>query len=268
MGKATTQIRALALNAFQEVLRKRVLYVAAILIVLVAIIIFSQIKLLEMAGEAGESTGGISGNFVQQTLGLWNFAASLLALFLRAVGLSSEITAKTIVHILSRPVDRTVYLAGRWLGVLAFLWAFELLGISLSLLIARIFDVHFAPIFWAGCAEVFVNVAFLSGISLGLSVVIPPVLAGSCAFLLTIVSGFLGDTLHHPQWILRILANAAYYLLPARMPEDLIAESFQKELLHPNFALYFQIMAENLGYTVVVFAIACVIFARRELRLR
>ncbi|CAN5877203.1 hypothetical protein BH11VER1_BH11VER1_20230 [soil metagenome] len=268
MGKTVSQIRAIALNMLQEILRKRVLYVVAILVVLIFVIIFAQQKVLQMAIGAGESTEQMTANLARQALGLWDFAAVVLALFLGAVGISSEVTAKTIVHVLSRPVQRAAYLAGRWLGTLVFLWAFQLLGILLALLIMRVFDVHFSPIFWAGCAEMLVNAVFLSGISLSLSVCLPPVLAGGCAYLLSIASTFLGSTWSHPQWFLRQLANIAFYILPAQMPEDLISESLGKDLLHPNFALYFQVMGENLLYTLAIFAVACAVFARRELRLR
>ena len=268
MGKTVSQIRAIALNMLQEILRKRVLYVVAILVVLIFGTIFAQQKLLQMASVAGESTELMTANIVQTALGVWSFAAVVLALFLGAGGISSEVTAKTIVHVLSRPVQRAAYLAGRWLGTLIFLWAFQLLGILLALVIIRVFDVHFSPIFWAGCAEMLVDAVFLSGISLSLSVCLPPVLAGGCAFLLSIASTFIGSTWQHPQWLLRQLANMAYYLLPAEMPEDLISESLRKDLLHPNFTLYFQVMGENLLYTLAIFAVACAVFAHRELRLR
>jgi ABC-type transport system involved in multi-copper enzyme maturation permease subunit len=38
-------------------------------------------------------------------LGIWGSAAIFLALFLGAIGVSSEIGAKTIVHVMSRPVE-------------------------------------------------------------------------------------------------------------------------------------------------------------------
>lgn len=268
MARTVAKIRALTLNTLQEIVRKRVLHVAAILLVLIFALIFSQLKFLQMATDAGESTTRMTADFVRQALGVWDFTAGALALFLGAVGISSEVTAKTIVHVLSRPVERATYLTGRWLGTLVFLWAFQFLGVVLALLITRIFNVHFTPMFWAGCAEMFIKSVFFSGVSLGLSVGLPPMLAGGCAFLLSMASGFLGDALHHPQWVLRQLANLAYYLLPARMPEDLISESFRKELLHPDFALYFQIMGENFFYALAVFVVACAVFARRELRLR
>ena len=267
MAKGRAQLRALTLNALQEVLRKRVLYAAGILVVLIIAIIFQAWGVLQMADEAGELTS-LSSSLPLQAIGLWDFTAMMLAVFLGAVGISSEVSAKTIVHVLSRPVERTVYLAGRWLGVLLFLWAFQVIGILVTISIMQVFDLHAAPIFWAGCAEMLVKPVFFSGISLGLSVFMPPLLAGGSAFLLSVASHFLGDALHHPQWFLRQLANLAYYLLPAQMPGNLIAESFQQASMHPKFALYFQVMGENLLYTVAIFTVACVFFRHRELRLR
>ncbi|MEY4484784.1 MAG: family transporter protein [Verrucomicrobiota bacterium] len=268
MDRTIAKIYALTLNTLQDILRKRVLYVVLILVVLVVAAIFSQLQLLQMASDAGESTTKITAGFVGQALDTWDFFACFLAVFFGAVGISSEVTAKTIVHVLSRPVGRTVYLTGRWFGTLLFLWGFQCVGILFALLIVRIFDVHLTPMFWVGCADMFFKPVLYSGVSLSLSVFLPPVLAGSCTFLLTIASTIIGGYLHHPVWILRQFAKLAYYIPPAEMPVDLISASFTKELLHPDYTLYFLVMGENILYAIMIFLVACAIFARRELKLR
>ncbi len=52
------------------------------------------------------------------------------------------------------------------------------------------------------------------------------------------------------------------------MPANLISDSFSKQMLHPRNALYLAVMGENAAYAVAVFAIGCIVFSRRELRLR
>ncbi len=99
MGKVWT----IAANAWEETLRRKVFYLVLLATVLVAIIIGSQMALMRMAGAAGE-TGTVErmhASFVQTSLAVWNFAAIFLAVFLGAVGFSSEVSRKTIVHVLS-----------------------------------------------------------------------------------------------------------------------------------------------------------------------
>jgi len=270
VARSLVQVRAIAVTAFQETLRRKVFYLVAILAIFIIAMVSSGRVLLQMATEAGEmdTAASVRSGMVQNILEVWQFAAIVLALFLGAVGVSSEITAKTIVNVLSRPVGRAVYLGGRWVGVVTFLWLFQLIGILVALVVARIFDVRFVSTLWLGFAKMLVDTVLLSGVSLGLSVFMPPVVAGAGAFLLQMTPGLVKDYLQHPFGVVRILALALYYLSPASMPSNLIQESFTTQLLHSNSSLYSQVLFENLLYSAAVFIAACAIFARREPRLR
>lgn len=270
MAETIPKIRAVAVTAFQETLRRKVLWVVLALIVVIGFFMASSMIMLRLASQAGEAEIGqsIRSSIVSGALGLWSGAAVFLAVFLGAIGLSSETSARTIVGVLARPVDRWAYLTGRWIGVLAFLWGFLLIGISIALVLTYALGVPFAPTLWLGLAGMFVNAALLSGVSLGLSVVAPPILAGICAFLLPLLPDLVGFFLGIPNRLLRLPALVVYYLSPASMPADLVAGSFSKELLDPTYSVYAGVLAENLLYGVVAFALACVLFARRELKLR
>ena len=54
---------------------------------------------------------------------------------------------------------------------------------------------------------------------------------------------------------------------PTQMPASLLGESFAKELLAPHYGLYAQVLVENVLYAVAVMVVACLVFARREIRL-
>lgn len=271
MARATgAQVRAIAATAVQETLRRKVLYVIVFLVLMVGFISVSSAFVLKMAAESGEKNIGdtVRASLVSSTFSLWAAAAQFLALFLGAVGLSSEMRAKTIVNVLSRPVDRSVYLIGRWAGLLVFLWVFQLVGIGLGLGMALAFRVPLASTLGIGLAGTFVQIAFLSGVSLGLSVAMPPIVAGGCAVLLQMLPALVKGLIHHPRWFIHAPALAIYYLSPADMPVDLISASLSKQLLHPEFGLYAGVLVENLLYAVVVFALGCVALGRREWRLR
>jgi ABC-2 family transporter protein len=270
VAKPVAKIRAVAWTAFQETLRKRVFYVVLILTVLIGGLLASEMAFMRMASAAGETkiASSIGLQAFQGAIGTWVFATTFLALFLGSVGISSEISGKTIANVFSRPVERPVYLLGRGLGILTFVWAFLLIGLALALLVARIFDLHYTAMIWLGFVELFVGSLFSCAVSLGLSAALPPVLAGFGAFLLTIIPKMVESGVHHPFWLLRWLATAAYYAAPAAMPDDLVSESLTKELLHPDYALYLQVMGENLLYAAAVFTLACIVFSRRELKLR
>jgi ABC-type transport system involved in multi-copper enzyme maturation permease subunit len=264
------KFRVIAMTALQETLRKKVSYLVFLLLVIVLIAISSQLLFLRMASHAGETrvVEQVRASFVMSVVHTWTAAAFFLALFLGSVGLSSEIAARTIVSVLTRPVDRGVYLLARWCGILAFLWAFLVVGIAGAVLVAAFFHVHYAPVFWFGVAELFVQTLFFSGIALALSVWMPPVLAGSCALFIPMVLGWAGGMTNNPHLAVRILAVCSYYLAPAQLAVNFFGQSVSRELLHPEYGLYVRVLAENAMYAAAVFLIAAASFRRRELRVR
>ena len=264
------KLLAITLTAFQETLRRRVFYVVLLLCLIIVIGISSQMFFVRMARQAGETQilARFGVELMQGILGIWNFAGLFLALFLGAIGVSSEISAKTIVHIMSRPVERWVYLLGRWLGLLIFLYVFLLVGLAGALLVSLWLNVSFAPTLWMAFAEIYVTATFYSGVALGFSVFVPPVLAGTLTFLLSILPGIVHDAIHDPRWLHRVPALLGYYLGPARMPVDLMAESFAKERLHTDYWLYLRVLGENIFYVIAVLVLAAFFFRRRELRVR
>ncbi len=270
MANGSIKVSAIAWTAFQETMRRRVFFFVAFIALIVAAGIASEAVTVQMAQDAGETrlVSELHTDTVLQILTTWQVAVGALALYLGAIGLSSEVAGKTLVHVLSRPVDSATYLAGRWFGTLGFLWSFQAIGVVFATIITFAFNVPHTPTLWLACASMFVAAFFFSGVSLGLSVVMPPVAAGVIAFFLTILPSMVEDTLKHPHWLARGLSYVAYYVSPAQMPANLTSLSFNKEALNPAYGLYVRVLGENALYTVVVFAIGCALFARREMKQR
>lgn len=270
MVSGLQKVRAIASLAFQETLRRKVLYVALGLVIFLVAAASSTLAVMQMALRAGEQEAvrQLGGRLVLTVALIWSFAGVCLAFSLGAIGMSTEVAARTIVNVLSRPVERAVYLAGRWLGILVFLWLFQLAGIAIALLTAWGFDVEFAPVLWLGFVGMLVQAAFFSGVSLAFSVVMPAVPAAACAVLLSMLPQIAGSWALSSWKIVRAAAIAVYYAAPASMPSNLISDSFDKQLLRPDYSIYVQVLGENVLYTLAVFAAASIIFTRRELRLR
>ena len=270
MASGAAKLRAIAWTAFQETLRRKVFYLVGFLALLAIAIIASSAVTTHMATEAGETVvvTQVQTGTVVQIFNVWEFAVGALSLYLGAIALSSEITGRTLVNVLSRPVDHATYLGGRWIGTLGFLWGFQATGVLLAVGAATVYKTPHSPVLWLACASMFVSAMLFSGVSLGLSVMMPPVVAGAIAFFLTILPSIVEDTLRHPSWVGRALSNVAYYASPAKMPVNLLGLSFAKEALHPAYGLYGRILGENVLYAMAVFAIGCAVFARREVRLR
>lgn len=77
------KLRVIALNALQETLRRKVLYIVVFLTVIVLALTASQMVFLHMATAAGENkiAASVALKTVQAMLGIWSAAAFFLALF-------------------------------------------------------------------------------------------------------------------------------------------------------------------------------------------
>ena len=103
---------------------------------------------------------------------------------------------------------------------------------------------------------------------MGLSVVLNPILAGGVTLLLPSIPNMIESLLRHPHWALKGLAVAGYYLSPAQMPTDLLADSFERELLQPDYALYARVIVENILYAMTFLLAGCILFSRQEIKLK
>jgi len=98
------------------------LLLVLLLALLGIVTIGSEMFFMRMARQAGEAQMIVQiGNYFMNTIvGVWDFAAFFPAFFLGAIGVSSEISARTIVHVMSRPVERWVYLLAPLVGPFDF----------------------------------------------------------------------------------------------------------------------------------------------------
>ncbi len=143
-----------------------------------------------------------------------------------------------------------------------------MIGILGALLVAFWWHVSLSPFFALALLEMAVMVTFYSGVALGLSSFLPPVLAGCGAFLLAILPGLVSGATRDPRLLHRLPALIGYYFAPAEMPVNLLGASFAKAELHPDTWLYLRVLAENFLYALVIVIVASAIFRRREIRVR
>jgi hypothetical protein len=141
-------------------------------------------------------------------------------------------------------------------------------GILAALLISYFFEVHVSPVFWVLCASEFITSLLFSGLSLSLNTVLSPIPAGIFAFMIQMLPVMVGNEIKSPNWYERLPALGAYYFAPAQMPIRLVNQTFDMDLLHPDYGLYCQVLGENFLYAMVVFVIACAVFSRREIPMR
>src|SRR5262245_10082075 len=268
MNPQITNVRLIGRLAFRTVLRNKVMYLIVFLALLVLLPFVVSLAFFRMAAEACETVTveTMRLTMIQSLFALWWFAAAMLGITLGASAISSEIRSQTIVTLLSKPVNRWVFVAGKWSGSAVFLLVFLAVGFSIGLMVMRVFGLSTSGLFWLGLVHLALNVLLLSGLALSLSTLTPPVIAGAGAFLIQILSGWAAALVGSSEPYLRYPALAIYYLCPSQT--DLLSDAFDKTVLRPEYGYHLQVLMENAGYLALVLLLGCTLFERREIRLK
>lgn len=257
----------LACNSFEDAFRRKLIYLLLFVSLLFGIYAIYQMVYMTMASSAGEfqMLADMRSQVVQSLFGMMDFFSSILAVFLGSVALSTEIRTRTIVPVLSRPVGRVSYFFAKWLGILAFLALFLGCGVVAGIALAAYWGLQPAALFYLGIVQIFLGIAILSALSLGLSSTFHPVLAGGFAFALSMLPVFTADLSGHPNAALRAVALVARYLAPAQLSESLLENGLVKGLLNPDYGLYSAVLTENALYAFAAVLAGALVFRRREL---
>jgi Cu-processing system permease protein len=261
--------RVIARAAVREVRHTRVVYVVVLLALVVVAASAAPLAMVRMATEAGETrlAADLAGRVVASALGAWGGAATLLAVFLGAPAVSSEIRARTIVTVLARPVARWQYVVGRWAGIQLFVLGFLGAGVVAAVVFAHAYHVALPGLFWLAVLDLAGNAVLHGASSVGLGTVLPPAAAGATVLLLRALPGLLRPVAAYLPSVPPALVAGLYYVAPAAMPVALLQRSFGAPLLAPRHGLYALVVAENVLYGVAVLLVGCLVFTRREIRL-
>ena len=260
----------LSFNTFEDALRRRVIYILLFVALLFGIQTLYQLVYMQMAESAGESEmlTGMRGQLVLSLFSMMEFWGTLLAVFLGSVALSGEVKSRTIIPVLSRPVERVPFFFAKWLGTVGFLALFLGVGVAAGLAVAAYWDLYVSTVFAIGILEILLTVAIVSGLSLSLSSVLHPVLSGGTALIVLYLPMFTAYLEHHPNHFYAFVALAARTVAPARLPESLLENGLLKGLTNPDYGLYVEVLVENVLYACVAVLAGALAFRRREIAVK
>lgn len=260
----------LALNTFEEAMRRKVIYILLFIGIVFGIQALYQLAYMGMAEYAGdtEMVTNLRGQFVLSIFGLMRFWGLLLGVYLGAVALSAEIRNRTIVPVLSRPVGRMTFFFAKWVGTVVFLTVFVGAGAVVGIGMMLYWELRPSLLFGFGVAEIFLELAIVSSVGLALSSVVHPVLSGGGALLLFTLGDLTQFLSGHPSRLASFVVAAGRYLSPAGSPVDFLQSGIVKGVLEPDYGLYLSVLAENAGYAVAAVLTGALVFRFREIRVR
>ena len=261
-------ILLIAGNAFRETLSMKLVYAVLVLGFGLLALMTIPMVLFDYALEAGdaEQLEWFMFVFVNMLVnGFW-LITMVLALLLGSMAVSGEIKRRTIVTILARPVERWQYMLGRWLGIACFLVIVQTISVVLAAALVNHHGIYPSTLIFVAIAETYVSMLLYLTIAMALGAV----LSAAPAFAVTVIVLWLLPILAeeirfitNPSWYAVI--NAIGHVVPARMPGDLLQESFTMDMVDADYTLYWQVLGENALYGAAFFCVCAVLFTRRQI---
>jgi ABC-type transport system involved in multi-copper enzyme maturation permease subunit len=217
-----------------------------------------------------------------------NYLASFLALFLSVGAISGEIDSGTLHAVLARPLGRSEFVLGRWLGYVVLVGAYVLAMTALVLLVARLIAGYEVPDPFHAVLLMLLEGVLLLTLSLFGSTLMPTLANGVVVFTLLGLAWLAGII----EFVAHLLENAP----DATGAEAMLNISTTVSLLLPSDALWrgasyylesptllatlgaargipffstdpppLPLIVWSLGYVVVILAGATLAFRRRDL---
>lgn len=263
MGSANnfvSRIFSIGKNTFREAIRDRVLYNLVIFVLLIT----------ACAVLLGELTDGQEARtIVNIGLNAVLLFGIFIAIFVGVGLVSKEIERKTVYAIFAKPVRRTEFIVGKYLGLCATLFvntAVMAVGISLALLYVGGSGL-IGPV-WASATLIYFELMIVTGVAILFSSFSSPSLSALLTFLVFVI-GHLSSSLRDlgktmGSAIAGYVLEAVYYLLP-----NLSLFSFRTEAAIGMTATPVMIggaFAYAIAYIVVILTIASAVFARRNFK--
>lgn len=254
------RILTIALNAFREAVRDRVLYN---LILFVLLLTGSAVFL-------GELTAGQEARVIVD-LGL---SASLvfgtfISIFVGVSLVWKEIEKKTVYSIFSKPIGRAEFIIGKYLGLcLTLLVNVIVMGVGISFAEAYAGGTKFILPIWGALALIFMELTITTAVAIVFSSFSSPALSALLSFFVFLIGHFsaslkdLAENLGSRSAI--IFFDGIYYLLPNLAHFSFIANTANGQ----NAPL--TLIGSCAGYALVVdtvlLAVAILIFSRRNFK--
>jgi len=257
----TSRLSAITLNTFREAVRDRVLYnlVLFVLLLVASAPVISQI-----------SIGMEKLMLVNLGLSSISLFGVIIAIFVGIGLVSKEIEKKTLYTILSRPVRRWEFIAGKYLGLLLTLVVNAVLmtvGFYLALLVFT-HGLHQADgMLLVAIYFIILQFMMMVAITLLFSTFSTPIFSAIFAFSLFVIGTFGNDLRNFAAMshgATRWLATAAAYIMPNFASLNVISQVAHEQSVGAQLVLFNTLYA--LLYSVAVTAAAVLIFERRNLK--
>jgi ABC-type transport system involved in multi-copper enzyme maturation permease subunit len=253
-------ITVIARNTFREAVRDRILYN---LVLFVLLITASAIFL-------GELTAGQEARMIVN-LGLSALLlfGAFIAIFVGVSLVSKEIEKRTVYAIFSKPVSRTEFIVGKYLGLcLTLLVNILVMGIGITLALLYVKGGSLAFSVWGTILLIYLELIILTATAILFSSFSSPALSALLTFFVFII-GHFSSALRELAGAMgskaaRVVFDGIYYLLPNLSHFEFIRNSAHGDCPPP--AMLAGSAAYAVVYSIILLTATTLIFGRRDFK--
>jgi ABC-type transport system involved in multi-copper enzyme maturation permease subunit len=198
-------------------------------------------------------------------LGTWTTLAIFFAILLGANVLASEVSSKTIITVLARPIARWELLLGKWLAIQLFGLMSMAIGVLIQFAAGQYLGFHFSSLLWLGLLHAMVAIMLYSALALALGTIGGWMVAAGVSFVMYFIPDFvtlLKDQTIEWRHMLGVVLN---WIVPPGF-KSIFINAVDSTIALDRSALS-KTLLENLVYCAIFFILGCIIFSRREVRL-
>jgi ABC-type transport system involved in multi-copper enzyme maturation permease subunit len=254
------RILSIAKNTFREAVRDRVLYNLVLFVLL----------LTACAILLGDLTDGQEARtIINIGLNAMLLFGAFIAIFVGVGLVSKEIEKRTVFAVFSKPVRRSEFVIGKYLGLcLTLLVNVAVMGIGVTLALVYVGGGSMAMTIWGGIFLIFLELSILTAVAIVFSSFSSPALSALLTFFVFII-GHLSSSLRDLAAALGSKSaiyffDFIYYLLP-----NLANYSFRTESangMFPNGPMFIGGILYALVYTTILLTATILIFSRRNFK--
>jgi ABC-type transport system involved in multi-copper enzyme maturation permease subunit len=253
------KILTIALNTFKECIRDKILY---------NLLIFAML-MIGLSAFLSKLTIGVQIRIVKDIgLGSISIFGVLIAIFLGIGLVSKEIDRRTIYTILSKPVQRYLFLLGKFAGLLLTLFInIAVMTVALIILIYSMGgDVNL--LLFEAIFLIFIELIVVTSIALFFSTFTTPTLSAIFTLSFFVIGHLTGyirlfGTQSDLQFV-RKLSDILYYVLPNLESFNIKSMVMYAEALEWN--LFFLSTMYGLIYASLVLVLSVIIFQKRDFK--
>ncbi len=250
-------IGVIALNAFRESLRDKILYN---LVLFAGLLIGLSVLLADLTITEHHKV------IVDMGLAAINLIGVIIAIFVGISLVNKEIERRTIYTIMARPISRTFFILGKYLGLVLTLFVNLAVMLGVLLVTLWLYHVPVEPALFQAVQLIFVEVLVITAIALFFSTFSSTTLSAIFTLGLYVIGHLTADlrgmVANNESALVKAVVNGLYYLCPNLEMLNIKGQAAVGILVAPEHLMLASLY--GLLYAGVLLSGACLVFQQRD----